>query len=88
MIREAGAELVLHGHTHLDSLVEIEGPKGPVPVIGVPSASNAPGGEKPAGRYNLFAIDGEPGAWRCRMTERGYLGPGSVVGVIRERTLI
>ncbi|SHF13843.1 3',5'-cyclic AMP phosphodiesterase CpdA [Kaistia soli DSM 19436] len=87
VIREAGAELVLHGHTHLDSLVEIEGRDGPVPVIGVPSASNAPGGNKPAGRYNLFSIDGEPGSWRCQMTERGYTGPGSVVGTIRERQL-
>lgn len=88
VIRKVGAELVLHGHTHLDSMVAIEGPHGSVPVIGVPSASNAPGGEKPAGRYNLFAIDGEPGAWRCRMTERGYKGPGSTVGIIRERELI
>ncbi len=87
VIREAGADLVLHGHTHRDSLVEIEGRDGPVPVIGVPSASNAPGGEKPAGRYNLFAIEGEAGAWRCTMTERGYTGPGSTVGTIRERKL-
>ncbi|MBN9433729.1 MAG: metallophosphoesterase [Bosea sp.] len=87
VIREAGAELVIHGHTHLDSHVEIEGRDGPVPVIGVPSASNAPGGEKPAGRYNLFSIEGEPGAWRCQMTERGYAGPGAAIGIIRERRL-
>lgn len=87
VLAEAGAELVLHGHTHLDSHVEIAGPDGTIPVIGVPSASNAPGGHKPAGRYNLFTIEGEPGAWRCHMTERGYAGPGSAIGTLRERTI-
>jgi len=87
VLREAGAELVLHGHTHIDSFVEIEGPKAAVPVIGVPSASNAPGGHKPAARYNIFSVEGEPGAWRCHMTERGYSGPGGKIGVIRERQI-
>lgn len=88
IIREFGAELILHGHTHLDSFVEIPGPRGTrVPVIGVPSASNAPGGSKPASRYNLFAIDGKPGAWRCSLTERGYGPPGVGIEIIRERTV-
>ena len=39
MISECGAGLVLHGHTHIDSYAVIDGPDGPVPVIGVPSAS-------------------------------------------------
>lgn len=87
VIREAGAELVLHGHTHRDSLVEIEGADGTVPVIGVPSASQAPGGSRPAARYNLFRIEGEAGAWRCHMTERGFLAPGAPIGLIRERRI-
>lgn len=87
LLREAGAELVLHGHTHIDSHVEIAGPDGPIPVIGVPSAANAPGGHKPAARYNLFAIHGEPGAWHCHMTERGYGQPGEAIAVIRERKI-
>lgn len=87
VLKEAGAELVLHGHTHIDSFVEIEGPNSAIPVVGVPSASNAPGGHKPAARYNIFAIHGEPGAWRCHMTERGFEGPGSAIGVIRERQI-
>lgn len=87
LLREAGAELVLHGHTHIDSYVEIAGPDGPIPVIGVPSAANAPGGHKPAARYNLFTIHGEPGAWHCHMTERGYGQPGEAIAVIRERKI-
>lgn len=70
-VKRSGCELVLHGHTHLATRSEIEGPNGPVPVIGVPSASNAPGHKRPAARYNLFSISGSPGAWHCRMEERG-----------------
>lgn len=71
-IKRAGAELVLHGHTHLATRTHIEGPHGPVPVICVPSASNGPGHKRPAARYNLFSIDGAPGAWTCEMEERGF----------------
>ncbi|MBB5752786.1 metallophosphoesterase family protein [Prosthecomicrobium pneumaticum] len=85
MLRQHGAELVLHGHTHLDTFVRIDGPDGPIPVVGVPSASNAPGGEKPAARYNLFRIEGEPGAWRCLQVERGYGDEGAAIGTVRER---
>ncbi|MET4634103.1 metallophosphoesterase family protein [Kaistia defluvii] len=88
IIKEVGAELILHGHTHIDSFETLEGPHGPVPVIGVPSAANAPGGHKPAGRYNLFGIEGEPGNWRCSLVERGYGAPGSGIEVIRERDIV
>ncbi|MAB00644.1 MAG: metallophosphatase [Stappia sp.] len=71
-VKRAGAELVLHGHTHLATRETIEGPHGPVPVIGVPSASNGPGQRRPPARFNLFTIDGAPGNWHCEMEERGY----------------
>lgn len=35
----------------------------PVPVVGIASASQGPGSVKPAAAYNLFSIDGSPGAW-------------------------
>lgn len=73
VIRRAGAELILHGHTHIDSRATIEGPEGPVPVIGVPSATNAPGGKKPGARYNLFSIArDDAGRWQCDLEERGF----------------
>lgn len=72
VLKRVGAELVLHGHTHIVSRSEVEGPDGPVPVIGVPSASNAPGGRKPGARYNLFSISKENGRWVCQMEERGF----------------
>lgn len=71
-VKKVGAELILHGHTHIDSRQQIEGPNGPVPVIGVPSASNGPNSKKPAARYNLFSIDRKDGRWTCEMVERGF----------------
>lgn len=59
-----GAELVLHGHTHLNTLYWIDGQDGfRVPVVGIASGSQGLGGSKPPAAYNLFHIGGEPGAW-------------------------
>jgi 3',5'-cyclic AMP phosphodiesterase CpdA len=75
-----GAELVLHGHDHLHMLNWLSGPNGArVPAVGVPSASAAPGTSKDAAAYNLYAIDGAPGAWTCEMTSRGVGSAGTVM---------
>jgi 3',5'-cyclic AMP phosphodiesterase CpdA len=66
VMREAGAELVLHGHTHLNTLYQLAGRDGNVPVVGIASASQSHGGKKPPAAYNLFEIDGEPGEWQIR----------------------
>ena len=71
VMRSAGAELVLHGHTHLDTLYRLPGKNRDVPVVGVPSASEAPGGHRPPAGYNLFTISGEPGAWTCTLDRHG-----------------
>jgi 3',5'-cyclic AMP phosphodiesterase CpdA len=71
VLAETGAELVLHGHDHRRSLIWLEGPRRTIPVVGVPSASAlAPPGRAHAGGFNLFHIDGKPGAWRCQVTTR------------------
>ena len=76
VLREHGAELLLHGHRHEASLNWLEGPSKTIPAVGVPSASGAPGGhEQPAG-YNLYEIDGAPGAWRCTAISRGLRDGG------------
>lgn len=78
VLRARGAELVLHGHHHEQSLVWLAGPGFNIPCVGVPSASNAPDrGDDPAG-YNLYEIGGEPGEWRCTLIARG-MGHGSTV---------
>jgi len=85
VVKRAGAELILHGHTHIDSFEEIEGPSGPVPVVGVPSATSAPGGHNPAARYNLFKIDKTNSGWTCRMEEHGFDAPNEPVKLLSER---
>jgi 3',5'-cyclic AMP phosphodiesterase CpdA len=77
VLARAGAELVLHGHTHESHVGEVPGPHGPIPVVGVPSSSSI--GHRPArrARYHLYRIEpgrGPDGAPRCKLTwqVRGY----------------
>jgi 3',5'-cyclic AMP phosphodiesterase CpdA len=84
VLQQHGAELVLHGHHHKASLDFLPGPQSRIAVIGVPSASGAPGRhDEPAG-YNLYEIDGAPGAWRCTMIVRGLQSDGSLSETRRE----
>jgi 3',5'-cyclic AMP phosphodiesterase CpdA len=79
VIAEHGADLLLHGHDHLHMLNWLPGPHGTrVPAVGVPSASAAPGTSKNAGAYNLYAIDGGPGAWTCEAISRGIDASGEI----------
>ena len=39
--KQHGAELILHGHSHLCSRAEMDGPLGRIPVLGISSASAA-----------------------------------------------
>jgi 3',5'-cyclic AMP phosphodiesterase CpdA len=85
VIAEHGAELLLHGHDHRAMLNWLAGPGGArVPAVGVPSASAAPGMAKQAAAYNLYVIDGTPGAWTCEMISRGVTADGAVVEQKRE----
>ena len=74
VLRRVGADLVIHGHTHLATTHWINGKDGRVPVVGVPAAGQGPGSSKPAAQYNLFDIEGEPGAWRITLQRRGLKG--------------
>jgi len=80
-IREAGAELVLHGHTHKRSINWV----GDVPVIGVPAASNA--AHRHGSAFNLFRISGSARRWDCEMIERGLTSPTEEVHEIDRRFL-
>jgi len=75
VLARRGAELVLHGHTHLPTTHWIEGRDGRVPVVGVAAAGQATGSAKPAAQYNHFEISERQGAWHVRLTRRGIAGP-------------
>lgn len=70
VVAKHGAELVLHGHTHLQTLHHIAGVAAQIPVVGVPATSQAPGGPRPAAGYNLFEVSGKAGAWQCTLERR------------------
>ena len=71
LLLQYGVELILHGHDHVHSTTWIDGPKGTIPAIGVPSASAVAHGRYPAAAYNLFSIERDGGAWRCEQIVRG-----------------
>lgn len=73
-----GAELVLHGHDHVAALDWLAGPRGPIPALGVPSASATPleGHHVETAAYNLYRVDGGAAPWRCEAVTRG-LGAGA-----------
>jgi 3',5'-cyclic AMP phosphodiesterase CpdA len=71
LIRHHGVELVLHGHDHIHSTIWIEGPRGEIPAIGVPSASAVAHRQYPGAAFNMFSIERENGAWRVEQTVRG-----------------
>lgn len=75
VIARAGAELVLHGHTHRSHLDRLPVPGGFAPVLGVPSASALPHPGKHAARYHLCRIERSGAGWRIDVELRG-LAPG------------
>ena len=81
-LQRAGAELVLFGHNHMQSLDVLETAHGAAPVVGVPSASPGLSGRHPLARYNLFHIERAGARWSCEMTGRGYRSPDGPVDQI------
>lgn len=89
VIAEHGAELVLHGHTHLAQRHAIAGPNETiVPVIGVPSASQAPGAKRPAAAFNLFSIEQENGQWKCSLEEHSLTSATGKLTITDQRKLL
>jgi 3',5'-cyclic AMP phosphodiesterase CpdA len=77
VIAQHGAELVLHGHAHVHSLSWLDGPRGRVPAVGVPSASAAADPHGDAAAYNLYRIERAAYGWRCEAVTRG-MGDGGL----------
>jgi 3',5'-cyclic AMP phosphodiesterase CpdA len=80
VLTRRGAELVLHGHNHRDSLVWHPGRDGDIPVVGVASGSAAlTHGREPLARYNLFRFGVDSDPKRIEMIVRGLGGAGGDV---------
>lgn len=77
MLVQKGAELVLHGHDHRQSVRLLERREGPaVPIIGVASASAVPGTHSHLAAWHDFAIVIDAGGLSIEMATRGAV-PGS-----------
>jgi 3',5'-cyclic AMP phosphodiesterase CpdA len=74
VVRRHGAELVLHGHTHLPTLYWIAGKERTIPVVGVSAAGESQGGAKPLAQYNLIEISGEKRDRKIVLKRRGLKG--------------
>lgn len=72
ILKQQGAELVLHGHNHRFSLHHMAGPTASVPVVGVGSASAVPGTAQHLAEYNLIHII--PGSEQPVQIERRGIG--------------
>lgn len=88
LLAEHGAELLLHGHNHEQQLMWLDGPRGRIPAIGVPSASAIVSDHDEPAAYNMYRIEGEPGAWRCEMISRGLRAGHNGVTDLTRHTLI
>jgi 3',5'-cyclic AMP phosphodiesterase CpdA len=70
LLQDKGAELVLHGHNHEQTLFKLDTVAGPAVIVGVPSASEAVSGGVPAARYNEYRIGRVRNGWRCELIGR------------------
>ncbi len=72
-IEAAGAELILHGHDHRFGFGDLIGPLGPVPVIGVASASAVAATHKnPSSQYHLYEIERSGDGWILTWRTRAF----------------
>lgn len=88
VLSENGAELVLHGHNHTNTLAFCSSRAAAIPVIGVASASLAkPHHGEPLGRYNLYRITVDGSGHRICLTGRGLTEPDGPVVELERREI-
>jgi hypothetical protein len=86
VLQRHGAELVVHGHNHLNMLAWRSSGSGAFPIVGAPSASlGRRHRHEPLARYNLYRIDAGAGA--VHLIGRGLKEPGGEIVEIERRSL-
>jgi 3',5'-cyclic AMP phosphodiesterase CpdA len=63
LIRQHGAELILHGHSHRRSRGELPGPSTPVPVLGISSASASVRNSSQRATFRVFRMRRVTAGW-------------------------
>ena len=89
VLAEEGAELVLHGHLHRPMVNWAKGPDGPIPLVGVASASEGRG-RKPSdlARYHLYRLSFAGKRPKIELIARGLTEPEGPVHELERRFLI
>jgi len=83
-----GAELVLHGHNHSNTVVFKRWSGGVIPVVGITSASIGRAHKaEPLGRYNLYRFAAPGQASPIEMIGRGFSTPDSPIVELECRRL-
>jgi 3',5'-cyclic AMP phosphodiesterase CpdA len=57
VIKECGADVVIHGHEHRNMRESLDGPAGPIDVLGVPSGTYEANDATRTARYRIFEIE-------------------------------
>jgi 3',5'-cyclic AMP phosphodiesterase CpdA len=78
VLSTVGAELVLHGHAHEAAVAAVPGPKGRIPVLGVPSASASGEHGEALARWHSVEIDTGSTAAAARLAVRQLDRDGQV----------
>lgn len=75
VLRRSGADLVLHGHGHRSVFQSMQGPDGPIPVVGARSASYLGDDPEKLAQYHVYEIEPSPNAatrFEIRVEVRGF----------------
>jgi 3',5'-cyclic AMP phosphodiesterase CpdA len=83
VLREQGAELVLHGHARNARLDALPGPLGPIACLCVPSSTALPNPHDEAARWHLLEFSAAHGGWMRVLVRQWSLSAGGFVDAAR-----
>lgn len=84
VLKRHGAELVIHGHNHIEMFSTLLTATGSAYVVGAPSSSLAKThGHEPLARYNLYRITKSGERWALGIETRGIEKPDGPVIELR-----
>ncbi len=72
ILKEHGAELVLHGHAHHSSINEMVSSGVSIPTIGVAAASAISEEKGRVAQYHMYRVASQEGVWSVQLTVREY----------------
>jgi len=74
IVKQHGAELILHGHAHRLVQARLKTPDGYVPVIGISSASSANRHSKRRAQYHIYRLSQTAQGWQVHVRVRSFVG--------------